>query len=154
MHVSSNRQAPHQQKKRADPRHGSMCEMIGKYLDLHMKPMVELLPSYSHDTGDVIRKVDNIYMEGDMWLVSFDIEALYTSIKHEDGIEAAKAFFVMSSMPEEQINFLFALLEFTLRHNFFLFKESLYLQLQGTAMGASCVPGAVGEGHSTYGHAI
>lgn len=116
---------------------GSICELIGKYLDL--KPIVELLSSYSRNTGDVVRKIDNIHMEDDMWLVSLDVEALYTSIKHEDGIEATKAFFVMNSMPEVKTNFLLSLLEFTLRHNFFLLKESLCLQLQGTAVGASCV---------------
>lgn len=85
-----------------------MCEMIGKYLYLHMKLMVELLPSYSRESGDVICKIDNIHMDDDIWLVSLDVDALYTSIKHKDGIEAATAYFVMNSRQEEQIHFLFS----------------------------------------------
>lgn len=69
-----------------------------------------------------------------------DVEVLYTSIKHTDGLEATKAFLLMNSMPEELTTFLFSLLEFTLTHNFFLFKESLYLQLQGQLWGQLARP--------------
>lgn len=41
----------------------------------------------------------------------------------------------MNSTPEEEIIFLMTLLEFILTQNFFILKDSLDLQLQGTAMG-------------------
>ncbi|CAJ0966876.1 unnamed protein product [Ranitomeya imitator] len=67
---------------------GGLCEQINKFLDFHLKPMVESLPSYIQDTGDVLRKLADIPLENDMWLVTFDVESLYTSIRHSDGIEA------------------------------------------------------------------
>lgn len=34
-----------------------------------------------------------------MWLVTFDVEALYTSIVHVDGLEATQAFLMMNDTP-------------------------------------------------------
>lgn len=79
-------------------------------------------------------------MENDMWLVTFDVEALYTSIAHVDGLEVTQAFLVMNAISSDTINFLMFLLNFALTQNLFIVKESLYRQLQGTVMGAACVP--------------
>ncbi|CAJ0918423.1 unnamed protein product [Ranitomeya imitator] len=119
---------------------GGLCEQINKFLDFHLKPMVESLPSYIQDTGDVLRKLADIPLETDMWMVTLDVESLYTSIRHSDGIEAARYFLHMSTNDNDLIEFLLSLLEFALTHNFFMFKEVLYLQLQGTAMGAAFAP--------------
>ncbi|CAJ0931577.1 unnamed protein product [Ranitomeya imitator] len=119
---------------------GGLCEQINKFLDFHLKPMVESLPSYIQDTGDVLRKLADKPLETEMWLVTFDVESLYTSIRHSDGIEAARYFLHMSTNDNDLIEFLLTLLEFALTHNFFMFKEVLYLQLQGTAMGAAFAP--------------
>lgn len=48
----------------------SLCECIFKYLDLYLKPIVKLLPSYSRDTGDAIRKIENTHLEENMWIVT------------------------------------------------------------------------------------
>ncbi|CAJ0924165.1 unnamed protein product [Ranitomeya imitator] len=85
---------------------GGLTENVGKMLDFYLKPIVETLPSYLRDTGDILSKISNINMEPDMLLVTLDVESLYTSIRHADGMEA----------------------------------EALYLQLQGTAMGAAFAP--------------
>lgn len=52
----------------------SLCEPICKYLDLYLKPFVELLPSYACDTGDVIHKIENIHLDNNMWIVTLDVD--------------------------------------------------------------------------------
>ncbi|XP_077113029.1 uncharacterized protein LOC143768221 [Ranitomeya variabilis] len=119
---------------------GGLCEQVNKYLDFYLKPLVEDLPSYIQDTGDVLRKLMDIQLEADMWLVTLDVESLYTSIRHNDGIEAVRGFLHMSSNDNDLIELLITLLEYALTHNYFMFKEVLYLQMQGTAMGAAFAP--------------
>lgn len=65
---------------------------------------------------------------------------IWISIKHSDILEAVRFFLMTSGLDLEFAEFILRLLEFALSHNFFLFRESYYLQLQGTAMVASCAP--------------
>ncbi|XP_077137950.1 uncharacterized protein LOC143804098 [Ranitomeya variabilis] len=58
------------------------------------------LPSYLKDTNDVLRKMDGLQLEDNMVLVTCDIESLYTSIKHEDGLTAVEQFLMMSSQDD------------------------------------------------------
>lgn len=85
-----------------------LCEPVCKYLDLLLKSIVELLPSHARDTGNVIQKVENLFLEPDMWLITYDVEALYTSIAHQVGLEATRAFLVVNFTPSEEIDFIFA----------------------------------------------
>ncbi|CAJ0968672.1 unnamed protein product [Ranitomeya imitator] len=116
---------------------GNLCETIFKFLDFHLKPLVFDLPSYAKDTSDVLRKIEGIPWDEDMWLVSMDVESLYTSIYHQDGIQAVRTFLTMTEHDPDFVEFLLILLTFALEHNFFIFKETIYLQKQGTAMGAA-----------------
>ncbi|CAJ0962602.1 unnamed protein product [Ranitomeya imitator] len=119
---------------------GGLTENVGKILDFYLKPIVETLPSYLRDTGDILSKISNINLEPDMLLVTLDVESLYTSIRHAEGMEAVSFFLSNTDIDDQFCRFLLSLLEFALSHNFFIFKKALYLQLQGTAMGAAFAP--------------
>ncbi|CAJ0960814.1 unnamed protein product [Ranitomeya imitator] len=75
----------------------SFTEPICKLIDFVLHPMVETLPSYLKDTNDVLRKMDGLQLEENMILVTCDIESLYTSIIHKDGVAAVEQFLRMSS---------------------------------------------------------
>ncbi|XP_077155689.1 uncharacterized protein LOC143818176 [Ranitomeya variabilis] len=75
-----------------------------------------------------------------MYLVTCDVESLYTSIRHEDGLNAVKFYLDVSDLDEDLCSFILTALRFILTHNFFMFGKTRYLQLRGTAMGASCAP--------------
>lgn len=119
---------------------GSLCEPLSKFIYSYLKPLVELLASYARDTGDVLKKIASIHLEEDMWKATCDVESLYTSIRHIDGLEAVQAVTIMHALDNDLAKFLLASLRFILTHNFFTFHETLYLQLQRTSMGANCVP--------------
>ncbi|KAM4045524.1 pannexin-1 [Anomaloglossus baeobatrachus] len=67
-----------------------------RHKDTYQKPLVESLPSYAKDTTDVLMRVDGISMESDLLFVTMDVESLYTCIRHEDGVRAARFFLEMS----------------------------------------------------------
>ncbi|CAJ0928558.1 unnamed protein product [Ranitomeya imitator] len=88
----------------------NFCEPICKLIDYVLHPLVETLPSHLKDTNDVLRKLDGLQLEDDMILVTCDIESLYTSIRHEDGIFAVEQFLKMSAFDGEFCTFILDLL--------------------------------------------
>lgn len=72
---------------------------------------------------DVLRQLDNTILEQDMFLVSVDVESLYTCINHEDGIRATEFFLYMTNLDHDLIALLLILLRFILEHNHFTFKD-------------------------------
>ncbi|XP_056423852.1 uncharacterized protein LOC130362821 [Hyla sarda] len=118
----------------------SLTEPICKWIDFFLKPLVELLPSYIKDSNDVLRRLDGVQLDDNSYLVTCDVESLYTSIRHNDGIAATKFFLESSNLEGDLCALILELLSFILTRNFFIFKGVFYLQLQGTAMGAACAP--------------
>lgn len=114
---------------------------MGKYLDSLLKEMVIDLRSYVKDTGDVLRHISQINVQGEVLLVGIDVESLYTSIPHEWGIKAVNTFLdrhFPSYGPQNE--FLVDLLSFALKNNFFQFLSNFYQQTNGTSMGAPWAP--------------
>ena len=70
---------------------GHPTEEISEFVDLHLQPHVNSLPSYLKDTTDYLR---NLQESGpilpETLLVSLDVTSLYTNIPHEDGIRARR----------------------------------------------------------------
>ncbi|XP_069588555.1 uncharacterized protein [Ranitomeya imitator] len=119
---------------------GGLCEVISEVIDYFLKPIVSSLPSFVRDTSQVLQRIDELEMEENMLLVTADVESLYTSIRHEDGLEATSWFLRTSNIDNCLVDLIMTLLDFVLRHNSFIFNGRIYLQCQGTAMGASCAP--------------
>lgn len=82
----------------------------------------------------------NLQLEDNMTLVNCDVEAPYMSIRHQGGIRAVQSFLYMSNMDKDLCDLAIKMLEVILTHNFFLFRESLFLHFQGTAMEVACAP--------------
>lgn len=65
-------------------------DRMGKYMDSLLKGMVVELKSYVQDTRHVLARLANLEVREEAWLVSIDVESLYTSIPHEQGITAVR----------------------------------------------------------------
>ncbi|XP_075688588.1 uncharacterized protein LOC142657444 [Rhinoderma darwinii] len=76
---------------------GGLCDPVCKCIDYYLNPLVECLPSYVKYTTDVLARIDGISLEPDMFLVTADVESLYTSIQHNDGVDAVRLFLGMSN---------------------------------------------------------
>ncbi|XP_056386790.1 uncharacterized protein LOC130282519 isoform X2 [Hyla sarda] len=67
---------------------------------IHKHPSVPPGRPIVSDTTDALRRLEGIHMDPDMMVVTCDVESLYTSIRHTDGMEAVKRFFQMSEFEE------------------------------------------------------
>lgn len=115
---------------------------IAEYLDYHLQPIACKHPSYVKDTYDFLDKLKHIKVPDNAYLITLDIESLYTNIQTHDGIESVKKMFLKHPSstyfrPEKEI---IDLLELSLKCNDFVFNDQWYLQISGTAMGKKFAP--------------
>ncbi|XP_056376344.1 uncharacterized protein LOC130273474 isoform X2 [Hyla sarda] len=84
----------------------SLCEPICRYVDHFLKLLVESLPSHVKDTTDILKRMDDVQLDNETLLVTCDVEALYTSIRHTDGLAATQFYLMMSDLDPELSQFL------------------------------------------------
>ncbi|CAJ0941725.1 unnamed protein product [Ranitomeya imitator] len=95
--------------------------------------------SFVKDTPDLLRRLEGLTIGLESSLASIDVEALYSSIPHDRGLEAIQYFLNTRGQQHHQHNcFVLKLLRFCLTHNYFVFDGRTYHQLRGTAMGSPC----------------
>lgn len=63
-----------------------------KLVDAFLMPHVLGLPSYIRDTTDLLKHIKGIQIPPDALHLAINIEALYSSIPHEQGIRMAESF--------------------------------------------------------------
>lgn len=89
----------------------------------------------------VLQVLENVVFNPDSLLVAIDVETLYSSIPHHLGLAAIQHILSQSHRDDKKIHkFRISALEYILLHNIFTFDGSHYLQVQGVAIGTSCVP--------------
>ena len=70
---------------------GTPQKKISEFVDFHLRPHVEALPSHLKDTTDYLQKMESMNpLPSGTILVSMDVTSLYTNIPHNDGIEACR----------------------------------------------------------------
>lgn len=105
----------------------SLTQNCKRYIDKILFPFVLSLPSYTRDSTDFLKLLEDVILEPESLLASIDVEALYTSIPHRLGIKAIDYF--LSSRGCQYCAhslFLLQLLQFTLTRNHFLFNGAFY----------------------------
>ena len=64
---------------------------LARYIDHHLQPLAEELPSFIKDTGAFLRKIEaKKKVSPNSILVTMDISALYTNIPHKEGISPGR----------------------------------------------------------------
>ena len=115
-------------------------EHISEFIDFHIQPLAKKVPSYIKDSGHILEIIHKIkWLDNDIWLITIDVKALYTNIRHADGLAALKEALSKADQntPPEV---LLQLCEFILKHNVFQFNNINYIQKQDTAMGTKMAP--------------
>ncbi|CAJ0938138.1 unnamed protein product [Ranitomeya imitator] len=118
----------------------SILSKIGVFLDRILNPIASCAESFIRDTTDFLEKINDIEVTGEVMLASFDVTSLYTSIDHDRGLKAINKKLLTTQYFVEARRFIIQLLELVLTKNYFLFGDTFYLQLRGTAMGANMAP--------------
>ena len=120
----------------------SPTQHLSEFLEHILSPIVCKQKSYVKDDWDFLRKLPR-YIDPDHDIYTCDIVSLYTSIRHELGLEALK-FWVLEYRdlipPRISLDFILEAAEFVLVNNYFQFDGIVYLQLTGTAIGTKFAP--------------
>ena len=120
---------------------GHPTEKISEFVDFHLRPHEEALPSHLKDTTDYLQKMESMNpLPSGTILVSMDVTSLYTNIPHNDGIEACREAWDQRAVKEPPTECLVQLLTLVLKHNNFTFNGEHVLQINGTAMGTKMAP--------------
>lgn len=125
---------------------GMSCptSQISRFIDFHLRPLVNKLPSFIQDTTHFIRHLNTLNSHAPFppqtLLVSADVSALYTNITHHDGLKACKEFLNSRSVKHPPTDHLTRLLELVLTLNTFEFNQKFYKQIQGIRMGTCAAP--------------
>ncbi|CAJ0943660.1 unnamed protein product [Ranitomeya imitator] len=119
----------------------SILSPLSILLEKVLTPLVKDTQAFLLDTGAFLKiiKDTGTLPEGTL-LVTQDVNNLYTSIQHVKGIRATERILRDSHKDPNVISFLLSLLELVLTENFFLFEDTLYVQVQGSAMGSNVAP--------------
>ena len=124
---------------------GSLTERISSYLDHVLQPIVQKIPSYIKDSYSFLEILSNIKLppnpEHPVLIATIDVKSLYSEIPMDEGL-AALEHFLNQRDPQSKPStaFLTKLAEFILTMNVFSFRDQLYIQTRGTAMGTKAAP--------------
>ena len=112
---------------------------ISKLLDSILRPVVNQLSTVCKDSLSLINSLESLQFPDNCVLSSKDVTSLYPSIPIQDGCKrvADVLYTLPSIIPARNVQFIVDLLMLVLLNNICLFEGTLYLQLEGTAMGTS-----------------
>ncbi|NSX83481.1 hypothetical protein GOM44_03685, partial [Wolbachia endosymbiont of Atemnus politus] len=116
---------------------------LSKWLSNILSPIQKFLNHVTTSSTDALEKIKQISISSETLMVSYDVEALYTSIPHQVAIEALKSF--MTEHP--QVNFpippsaIISLVELCLTHSYINYNNNFFQQIKGLPMGSpiSCL---------------
>ncbi|CAJ0925215.1 unnamed protein product, partial [Ranitomeya imitator] len=117
-------------------------EFLSPPLMCHKKPPNLRIPSFLRDTSHFLTYIRDLKrIPTDCYLVSLDVNSLYTNIDNDKGISAVVNFLDHNTQFHSDLKvFCRTLLTFILTKNFFLFEDEFFLQRNGTTMGSNVVP--------------
>ena len=123
---------------------GPCCptQRLSNLLDIILKPLCKLVPSFVKDDMDFLRHIPDTVEENTL-LVSFDVTSLYTNIPHNLGLEAISYWIDRHRseiQPRFSKDFIIEGLKIVLENNHFFFDNRYFLQSKGTAMGTKVAP--------------
>ena len=113
---------------------------VCEYLDYFLQPLSTLHPSYLKDTYDFISKVRGQRVKGQWYLITADVESLYTNMKIDLILQSVKDIFLEYPDLNRNDSLVLELLRIILENNDFEFDGKFYLQICGIAMGRKFAP--------------
>ena len=123
---------------------GGPTENISQLIDLNLKPHIPKIKSYLKDSSHLISLLESTLIPKNSTLVTIDVKSLYLNIPHREGINAVLNRLYPTQELADQMNIppntIVDLLKIVLEHNYFQFADTMYHQVQGTAMGTKMAP--------------
>lgn len=93
------------------------------------------------DTKSFVNELEHTHLSHREGIfVTADIASLYTNIDTTMGLKLVRQFLLEQSVELSLINLIMDLLSFVMRHSYLSFKDKVYHQVDGTAMGTAVAP--------------
>ncbi|CAJ0956185.1 unnamed protein product [Ranitomeya imitator] len=120
----------------------SLLSPLAITLEKILSPTVPNMRSFTKDTAHFLKLLRDLGpLPPQSVLVTMDVTSLYTSIGHQQGIEAVMTYLQQhTTFTTDKLSFCRDLLGLVLTKNFFLFEDQYYMQQKGTAMGSNVAP--------------
>ena len=106
------------------------------FLDKLLQPQMKRVKSYVKNSTDLVNILESLQVPTNAYLITLDIESLYTNISHDEAIIS----FLRKFKHHPKKVFLLDLLKFVLKNNVFKFDDLVFTQLRGVAMGTRLAP--------------
>lgn len=108
--------------------------------------MVQATTTYLRDTKDLLGQIKDLAFDPNTsFLVSLDIESLYTSLPQDDTLKVLETSLDSVTWKHKTPkSFILKCAVLALNENYFEFEGQLYLQTYGTSMGSTFAPSVAG----------
>jgi hypothetical protein len=113
---------------------------VAEYIDHFLAPQATKHASFVKDTPDFLKKISQLRPNPNSFLVTIDVDSLYTNIDNKEGLEAVRKIFELYPDRDRPDQELLDLLKLCLENNDFMFNGEWFLQIWGTAMGKKFAP--------------
>ncbi|XP_075697305.1 uncharacterized protein LOC142742645 [Rhinoderma darwinii] len=119
----------------------SISSPLAIFLEKILTPLIKKTKSFLLDTSHFLQIIKSLHqIEPTSLLITLDVNSLYTSITHQDGLAATSSLLDTTDMSMNSKSLCLELLELILNENYFLFGDNFYKQINGTAMGSNMAP--------------
>ena len=99
------------------------------------------IPWIVKDTKSLIVELEALVLPTqDGVLITADIASLYTNIDTDDGLKTIDMFLDEQRIPSDVHRLIMDLLRFVMKNSYLAFRNTVYHQIDGTAMGTACAP--------------
>ena len=111
------------------------------YINNILKVLLPYLPTICQSSSEALRTVVAHTFPTSSMIFTADVKSLYPSIPTTLGLDCVKTILEISKcFSSSKINFIIKLMRWVLTNNFISFEDSIYLQIEGTAMGTPMAP--------------
>ena len=123
---------------------GSVTYETAKELSRILRPLVGRSTHHVRNNQDFMHNIEEIAVEPEECMISFDVKALFTSIPIQPTSKIIKKHLEEDASLHQRttmaVKHIYCLLEFCLTNTYFSFQGMLYEQTEGAAMGSPICP--------------
>jgi hypothetical protein len=120
------------------PSHSWITTRVSTWLAAELNDTVRGQPTVLQDSRELIRDLEHMLVSRDSLLVTFDVDTLYPNIPHTAARDNIISFF--ENCAAKKRHAIGDFLDFVMLNNYFQFREKMYRQTHGTAMGTPVAP--------------
>lgn len=114
---------------------GSPTEFASRYINKTLQHVMKNIRSYISDSYALSQLLEITQFPQDCIIMIADVVNLYPSIDINDGLLQLRRALIICNFPLKDIEYIIDLTHWVLTNNYFLFGDSIWHQIKGTAMG-------------------